>query len=112
MADKSAEYQRTTKRALGKDVYPAIGSKPVSEVTPGDVLAICDRIKKRGAPKMPAAAGQYTIEADAANGTTRQQPVNIIAGSVSNLNFGFRTFGNTNGRGRAPSASITNGETT
>ena len=52
MADKSEEYQRTTKRALEKDVYPAIGSKPVSEVTPGDVLAICDRIKKRGAPKM------------------------------------------------------------
>ncbi|HDR9504988.1 integrase [Burkholderia cepacia] len=52
MADKSAEYQRTTKRALEKDVYPALGSKPVSEVTPGDVLAICDRIKKRGAPKM------------------------------------------------------------
>ncbi|WP_175718783.1 tyrosine-type recombinase/integrase [Burkholderia anthina] len=52
MAGKSEEYQRTTKRALEKDVYPAIGSKPVSEVTPGDVLAICDRIKKRGAPKM------------------------------------------------------------
>ncbi|WP_017772320.1 tyrosine-type recombinase/integrase [Paraburkholderia kururiensis] len=52
MADKSAEYQRTTKRALEKDVYPAIGNKAVAEVTPGDVLAICDRIKKRGAPKM------------------------------------------------------------
>ncbi|CAK1296315.1 phage integrase family site specific recombinase [Burkholderia pseudomallei] len=33
-------------------MFPALGSKPVSEVTPGDVLAICDRIKKRGAPKM------------------------------------------------------------
>jgi len=52
MANKSAEYQRTTKRALEKDVHPSIGRKPVSEVTPGDVLAICDRIKKRGAPKM------------------------------------------------------------
>ncbi|PAJ83943.1 tyrosine-type recombinase/integrase [Burkholderia ubonensis] len=52
MTGKSAEYQRTTKRALEKDVYPSIGGKPVAEVTPGDVLAICDRIKKRGAPKM------------------------------------------------------------
>lgn len=51
-SDKSVEYLRTTMRALEKDVYPAIGSKPVSEVTPGDVLAICDRIKQRGAPKM------------------------------------------------------------
>lgn len=52
MSDKSEEYQRTTSRALEKDVYPAIGNKPVTEVTPGDVLAICDRIKKRGSPKM------------------------------------------------------------
>ncbi|MBO7806127.1 tyrosine-type recombinase/integrase [Burkholderia pseudomallei] len=49
---KSTEYRRTTTRALEKDVYPAIGNKPLAEVTPGDVLAICDRIKKRGAPKM------------------------------------------------------------
>ncbi|AOI71930.1 tyrosine-type recombinase/integrase [Burkholderia ubonensis] len=52
MVAKSAEYQRTTKRVLEKDVYPALGNKPLVEVTPGDVLAICDRIKKRGAPKM------------------------------------------------------------
>lgn len=49
---KSEEYQRTTRRALEKDVYPAIGNKALTDVTPGDVLAICDRIKKRGAPKM------------------------------------------------------------
>ncbi|WP_230080498.1 tyrosine-type recombinase/integrase, partial [Burkholderia pseudomallei] len=52
MMGKSAEYLRTTRRALEKDIYPAIGGKSVSDVTPGDVLAICDRIKKRGAPKM------------------------------------------------------------
>ncbi|AOJ11708.1 DUF4382 domain-containing protein [Burkholderia mayonis] len=38
---------------------------------------------------VPTAAGQYTIEADAANGATQQQPVNISTGSVSNVNFGF-----------------------
>ncbi|MDR5741578.1 tyrosine-type recombinase/integrase [Caballeronia sp. LZ029] len=52
MSSKSAEYQRNTSRALDKDVYPAIGNKALADVTPGDVLAICDRIKKRGAPKM------------------------------------------------------------
>lgn len=52
VAGKSAEYLRTTRRALEKDVFPAIGNKPMPEVTPGDVLAICDRIKGRGAPKM------------------------------------------------------------
>src|ERR1700761_3385794 len=31
---KSVEYGRTVKRALEKDVYPAIGNKPLSDVTP------------------------------------------------------------------------------
>jgi integrase len=52
LASKSPEYQRTVRRALEKDVFPAIGNKPLEDVTPGDVLAICDEIKKRGAPKM------------------------------------------------------------
>lgn len=52
LASKSPEYQRTVRRALEKDVYPAIGNKPLEDVTPGDVLAICDEIKKRSAPKM------------------------------------------------------------
>lgn len=52
ISGKSAEYRRTTERALGKDVYPALGNKSLTEVNPGDVLALCDRIKNRGAPKM------------------------------------------------------------
>lgn len=52
VAPMSLEYRRTIKRALEKDVYPAIGNKPLPDVTPGDVLAICDRIKARGAPQM------------------------------------------------------------
>jgi len=49
---KSESYRKTTQRALEKDVYPAIGKKLLEDVTPGDVLAICDKIKARGAPKM------------------------------------------------------------
>lgn len=52
VAQMSTEYRRTIKRALEKDVYPAIGNKPLADVTPGDVLAVCDKIKARGAPKM------------------------------------------------------------
>lgn len=52
IAGMSPEYGRTIKRAVEKDIYPAIGNKPLPNVTPGDVLAICDRIKARGAPKM------------------------------------------------------------
>ncbi|WP_176079496.1 tyrosine-type recombinase/integrase [Paraburkholderia tropica] len=52
VAQMSPEYQRTIKRALEKDVYPSIGNKPLGDVTPGDVLAVCDKIKARGAPQM------------------------------------------------------------
>ncbi|WP_144111333.1 tyrosine-type recombinase/integrase [Paraburkholderia sp. BCC1886] len=52
MAGKSDEYRRTTRRALDKDVLPAIGNKPVRSVTAQDIVGICERINNRGAPKM------------------------------------------------------------
>ncbi|HYS65666.1 MAG TPA: integrase arm-type DNA-binding domain-containing protein [Paraburkholderia sp.] len=52
MAGKSEEYRRTTRRALDKDVLPAIGGKPIKAVTSDDIVTICDRIKSRGSPKM------------------------------------------------------------
>ncbi|NIF56438.1 integrase arm-type DNA-binding domain-containing protein [Burkholderia sp. Ax-1724] len=52
MAGKSDEYRRTTRRALEKDVLPAIGNKPIGAVSADDILAICERIKSRGSPKM------------------------------------------------------------
>ncbi|AFT87642.1 tyrosine-type recombinase/integrase [Paraburkholderia phenoliruptrix] len=52
MAGKSDEYRRTTRRALDKDVLPAIGGLPVKSVTAEHVVAICDSIKSRGSPKM------------------------------------------------------------
>ncbi|HEY2020258.1 tyrosine-type recombinase/integrase, partial [Paraburkholderia sp.] len=52
MAGKSDEYRRTTRRALEKDVLPAIGGKPIGAVNADDIVAICERIKSRGSPKM------------------------------------------------------------
>ncbi|MDR3095461.1 MAG: DUF4382 domain-containing protein [Paraburkholderia sp.] len=37
----------------------------------------------------PAAAGQYQVEADAANGATQSAAVNLSAGAQSNVNFSF-----------------------
>ncbi|WP_233833047.1 tyrosine-type recombinase/integrase [Paraburkholderia sp. ZP32-5] len=52
LAGKSDEYRRTTRRALDKDVLPAIGGKPIGAVSADDIVAICERIKSRGSPKM------------------------------------------------------------
>ncbi|WP_373989456.1 tyrosine-type recombinase/integrase [Duganella sp. BuS-21] len=48
---KSKSYSTVTRRALDKDIYPAIGNKPMVDVNAGDVLAICDKVKGRGAPQ-------------------------------------------------------------
>lgn len=52
IARKSDEYRRTTQRALDKDILPAIGHKPIVQVTTEDIQSICDAIKSRGAPQM------------------------------------------------------------
>ena len=43
---------RNIKRVLEKDVVPAIGDKPIADVTVADVMGITDRIKNRGADQM------------------------------------------------------------
>jgi integrase len=52
MAGKSDEYRRTTQRALDKDILPAIGHKPIGQVTVDDVATLCNAIKHRGSPQM------------------------------------------------------------
>lgn len=43
---------RNIKRILDKDVIPALGGKPMADVTVTDILAITDTIKNRGADQM------------------------------------------------------------
>ena len=52
IVNKSKSYSAVTRRALDKDIFPAIGAKPLADVNAGDVLAICDKVKGRGAPQM------------------------------------------------------------
>lgn len=52
IAKPSNSNPRNIERLLRKDVFPAIGAKPVDEVSVEDVLHITDRIKARGANQM------------------------------------------------------------
>lgn len=49
VVDKTNSNPRNVRRVVEKDVIPAIGRKRIPEVTPGDILAITDKIKARGA---------------------------------------------------------------
>ncbi|UGQ46650.1 tyrosine-type recombinase/integrase [Massilia endophytica] len=48
MVGKSQSYVTTMRRLMTKDVYPSLGSLPLSEVKPADIMALCDKIKSRG----------------------------------------------------------------
>ena len=82
IATKSLSYRTVTRRALDKDIYPAIGNKALMEVNAGDVLAICDKVKGRGAPQMALFTRnvvkhmyEYAISRQAATNNPGQQLV-------------------------------------
>jgi len=49
VVDKTNRDPRNIRRYVEKDIIPRLGTKPLGDVTPADVLDLCDRIKKRGA---------------------------------------------------------------
>jgi len=55
VSNQSEGYRLTMRRALTKDVFPLIGARKLTDITPADVLLICDKIKARSAPSMALA---------------------------------------------------------
>jgi hypothetical protein len=49
MDDKSDSYRVRTGRILKKDLYPYLGSRPISAITSLELLAALHRIERRGA---------------------------------------------------------------
>jgi xanthine dehydrogenase iron-sulfur cluster and FAD-binding subunit A len=62
-AVKSKEWTKNTaERALAsleKDIFPWLGTKPVAEIKPKDVLTVCRRIQDRGAIETAHRAKDY-----------------------------------------------------
>lgn len=52
IAEPANSNPRNILRTLEKDIFPAIGTKQVADVTVTDILAITDKIKARGADQM------------------------------------------------------------
>lgn len=48
----SPRHAEDVTRAMGKDVFPAVGALPVRQVTAAHILEILDKVAKRGAPVM------------------------------------------------------------
>lgn len=48
-ADRTASTQRKVSSRLKNDVFPYLGNKPISTITPRDVLAVVQKMEARGA---------------------------------------------------------------
>ncbi len=48
VVEKTRKDPRQIRRYLARDVFPALGRKRLSEITPTDILTLTDRIKGRG----------------------------------------------------------------
>ncbi len=87
MRDKSKSHQDRTWRALERDLFPQLGKKPVSEITPPDLLAALRKIEKRGAietaHRTKQTAGQVFRFA-IATGRAERDPSNDLAGALQN----------------------------
>ncbi|WP_078085341.1 tyrosine-type recombinase/integrase [Microbulbifer mangrovi] len=49
MGDKSVSHRTRTLRLLERDLFPYLGSRPIADITPPEVLAVLKRIEARGA---------------------------------------------------------------
>jgi integrase len=58
IADKSDSYRVRTLRILEKDLFPYLGSRPISSITPPELLAVLRRIEARDAVDMAHRAKQ------------------------------------------------------
>lgn len=58
----SKNYADYVKRALKNNVFPFVGSQPVNEIKPLELLSVLQRMEKRGAPELASKVRQRCSE--------------------------------------------------
>lgn len=84
---KSASYQYNIRRSLDKDIYPAIGQYPISEVTTAHIYELLKKIEKRGAPVWAINVKQhisaiYKFAASTGNANLTNDPTILLTSAV------------------------------
>ena len=87
MSDKSESHANRTIRALEKDLFPALGSRPIATITSPELLAALRRIESRGAVetahRAKQTAGQIFRYA-VATGRAERDPSGDLKDALSN----------------------------
>jgi len=87
MPGKSEGHKKRTWRALEKDLFPWLGSRPISNVTPPELLAALRRIEARGAIETARRAKQTAgkvFRFAIATGRATRDPTRDLEGALGN----------------------------
>jgi len=85
MEDKSHSHKDRTGRLLKNDLYPYLGSRPIADITPPELLAVLRRIEGRGAIDMAHRAKQTAsliFRYAVATGRAERDPSQDITGAL------------------------------
>ena len=78
LQDKSDSYRDRTRRLLKNDLYPSLGTRPISQITSAELLMVLRKVEARGAVDMAhrakQTAGQVFRYAVAAYSGERDRP--------------------------------------
>tara|TARA_R110002110_G_scaffold415748_1_gene654861 strand:- start:104615 stop:105841 length:1227 start_codon:yes stop_codon:yes gene_type:complete len=87
MKDKSQSHQKRTMSALKRDLFPSLGSRPISAITPLELLSTLRKIESRGAIETAHRAKQTTgqiFRYAVATGRAGRDPSNDLKGALKN----------------------------
>ena len=84
----TASYASKTKSALERHVFPSVGAKPITEITPPDLLALLRAIETRGTVDMAHRVQQHCggiFRFAIATGRATTDPVPSLRGALSTV---------------------------
>ncbi|MEH6552425.1 MAG: integrase arm-type DNA-binding domain-containing protein [Pseudomonadales bacterium] len=85
MNDKSQSHQNRTWRAMEKDLFSSLGKRPISTITPPQLLAALRKIENRGAIETAHRAKQIAgqiLRYAVATGRAERDPSNDLKGAL------------------------------
>ncbi len=85
LQDKSDSYRDRTKRLLKKDLYPSLGTRPISQITSAELLMVLRKVEARGAVDMAHRAKQtagLVFRYAVATGRAERDPSGDLRGAL------------------------------
>lgn len=89
LQDKSDSYRDRTRRLLKKNLYPSLGTRPISQITSAELLMVLRKVEARGAVDMAHRAKQtagQVFRYAVATGRAERDPSGDLRGALKTKN--------------------------